>query len=635
MSVPIIRKPVRFYPDAKRVIARFFLPHGDASAQALIEKVMLMSEADCQQVFNQILRNFSHRHRNITKIFEKSYDQLRENIKQAQFDPDRIPMTKKLIIGAYFTNEYSIESAAFFNPSIVEDPYQGSLPSGHKRIIVSFRATGEGHISSVAFRSGVIDDQGNLNFDAPGDLVDVPEMVTRHVYDKAVFLQKLDEMAIKKDVIPTVMDQLGDHFIYGELQAAIAKVLKDQDLSYSRRQVVQAINWLATSHYELSYSLDTAISERVIFPISYSESNGIEDARFVRFVDDDGGVRYYATYTAYNGYAVLSKLLETEDFYQFKVRPINGECATAKGMALFPRKIKGRYAMMSRCDGINNFIVFSDNINLWQSPQMIQQPLYPWELVQIGNSGSPIETEHGWLLITHGVGPMRAYSLGAVLLDLDDPTRVIGRLKEPLLTPNEEEREGYVPNVVYSCGSIVHNNELVIAYAMSDYGSAFAGVPMDALMDALVPKRRQPSRPASGKAPSTILVVDDEEAIRNVLQALLLDAGYRVVVAQDGVDALMKIAAEPVDLVISDVQMPNFDGIQLLEFMNEKGLDIPVVFYTGFPSEEREIRCLELGAAEFLRKPIDNRLLLLRVQALLRNRGSVSRSGSEQEAGKK
>jgi predicted GH43/DUF377 family glycosyl hydrolase len=250
-------------------------------------------------------------------------------------------------------------------------------------------------------------------------------------------------------------------------------------------KVIEAILWLAKSHYEVKFSLDTAISERVIFPVSISEVNGIEDARFVKFTDDNGEITYYGTYTAYDGYAILPKLIKTSDFYHFKIMPIHGAYAQNKGMSLFPRRIDGKYAIISRSDGINNYIMFSDNINIWETAKKIQEPVFPWELVKIGNSGSPLETEKGWLLITHGVGPMRTYCLGATLLDRDDPTRVIGRLKEPLLFPNEEEREGYVPNVVYSCGSIIHNNELIIAYGMSDYASGFASIPLNELLSKL------------------------------------------------------------------------------------------------------------------------------------------------------
>jgi len=295
-------------------------------------------------------------------------------------------------------------------------------------------------------------------------------------------------MHIHKDVIGMVMDRLGDTFIYGELQASIAETLKNIEITPSKKKAIQSMSWLADSHYEVTFSLDTSISERVIFPISYTEIKGIEDARFVRFIDDDGCVTYYATYTAYNGFAILPKLLETKDFYHFRILPLNGEYVQNKGLALFPKKINGKYVMISRIDGVNNYIMFSDNINLWRNAKKIQEPKHPWEFIQVGNCGSPIETDKGWLLITHAVGPMRRYSLGAILLDLEDPTKVIGRLRKPLLMPNDEEREGYVPNVVYSCGSIIHNNELIIPYAMADFASSFASVPLNELLDELINK---------------------------------------------------------------------------------------------------------------------------------------------------
>jgi predicted GH43/DUF377 family glycosyl hydrolase len=239
---------------------------------------------------------------------------------------------------------------------------------------------------------------------------------------------------------------------------------------------------LASSHYELDFSLDTALSERVIFPISITEKNGIEDARFVKFMDTGGEATYYATYTAYDGLRILPKLIKTRDFYHFEILPINGEIAQNKGMALFPRKVGGKYAMLCRIDGVNNYISFSDNINLWREAKIIQRPKYPWEFVQIGNCGSPIETKEGWLIITHGVGAMREYVLGASLFDLEKPDIEIGRLKTPLLIPNADEREGYVPNVVYSCGSIVHNEDLVIPYAVSDYASTYATINLNNLL---------------------------------------------------------------------------------------------------------------------------------------------------------
>ena len=489
MAIAIKRKPNKFFPDPTRVIARFFLPGGEERARLIIQKILNLSDEEIHLTLNQVLRDFSKRHRNITTTFEKHYAKVKHIINELNVDNKSLSLETKLLIGSYFTHEYSIESAAFFNPSIVEDPDQTNLEEGQKRIIVSFRATGEGHISSIVFRSGLIDKDKNLTFIKPGRLVDVPETVKRHVYEKKIFCEKLREMKNYEDVVDMIMDKLKDKFIYGELQAAIEETLKNENLTNTDKKVIQAINWLATSHYETTFSLDTAISERVLFPISYTETNGIEDARFVRFVDDDGSVKYYATYTAYNGYSILPKLLETEDFYHFKISPINGEYVQNKGLALFPRKIKGQYAMLSRFDGFSSYIMFSKNIHVWHEIKKIQEPLYPWEFIQIGNAGSPLETEKGWLVITHGVGPMRRYCLGALLLDLENPTKVIARLKEPLLMPNEEEREGYVPNVVYSCGSIIHDNELIIPYSMSDYASTFASVSMEELFDELLHNR--------------------------------------------------------------------------------------------------------------------------------------------------
>jgi predicted GH43/DUF377 family glycosyl hydrolase len=485
MTIPVHRKSFRFYPNPKRVIARFYMPVKEDRAKIIADKIVELSEEEVNRILNQILGNFSKRHRNISKIFENSFNSLTEILGNINNKKKLLSFKKKLLIGSYFTTEFSIESTAFFNPSVVEAPDQSNLLPGQKRIIVSFRATGEQHISSIVFRQGIIDKDNSLKFQPEGNLVDEPQVIKRHVYKKKSFLKKLSEMKIHKEILDTVMDKLGDTFIYGELKHSIEDTLKQVEATPSKMKVIEAILWLAKSHYEVKFSLDTAISERVIFPVSISEVNGIEDARFVKFTDDNGEITYYGTYTAYDGYAILPKLIKTSDFYHFKIMPIHGAYAQNKGMSLFPRRIDGKYAIISRSDGINNYIMFSDNINIWETAKKIQEPVFPWELVKIGNSGSPLETEKGWLLITHGVGPMRTYCLGATLLDRDDPTRVIGRLKEPLLFPNEEEREGYVPNVVYSCGSIIHNNELIIAYGMSDYASGFASIPLNELLSKL------------------------------------------------------------------------------------------------------------------------------------------------------
>lgn len=457
------------------------MPGGEERGSFIIKKVLALSEDEVKSVFSGVLREYTNRHRNITGVFEKHFNNIVHIIKDLNVDPESLSEQRKLLIGSYFSHEYSIESAAFFNPSIVEDPDQANLEDGEKRIIVSFRATGEGHISSIAFRSGIINKNNELAFKSDSYFVEQPEKIWIPQYTKELFLIKLEEMNIHKDIVDMVMNNLGDSFTYNELQQSIHECVKDVKLSFSKKNVISSIIWLARANYEITFSLNTAISERVIFPVSDSEKNGIEDARFVKFTDDDGKVTYYATFTAFNGFTILPKILETEDFYHFKVTPILGKYAQNKGMALFPKKINGKFAMVSRIDGFRNYIMYSDDVFEWQQAEILEEPEYPWEFIQIGNCGSPIETEKGWLLVTHGVGPMRKYCLGVTLLDLQNPSKVICHLKTPVLIPNDEEREGYVPNVVYSCGSIINNNELIIPYGLSDSASSFASISLDEL----------------------------------------------------------------------------------------------------------------------------------------------------------
>jgi predicted GH43/DUF377 family glycosyl hydrolase len=480
------RKETIFYPDPSRIIARFLFTDNE-KASSTIRSVMEMSEEDVSITLKQILRDYSMRHRNISKIFENHFRKVAPLISQMDMDPDSINNSRRMLIGSYFPLEYSIESAAFFNPSIIEHPDQKEIGPGQKRVILSFRATGEGHISSIVFRTGLLDAELNLTLQPAGKLLEEAEHIRRHVYDKASFKSKLDEMKDFQGIIPSglILDKLGDKFTYGELRKCIEEDKKTLHLAAYREVFFNQIMWLASSHYELEFSLDTNISERVIFPVSVNEKNGIEDARFVKFSEDNGEIKYYATYTAYDGHTILPKMLETSDFYHFKISPLHGEIAVNKGMALFPRKIKGKYVMLCRLDGYNNYIAFSDNLTVWRGAKLLQKPKYPWEFIQIGNCGSPIETEAGWLVITHGVGPMREYVLGASLFDIHHPQKEIGRLKNPLLIPNAEEREGYVPNVVYSCGSMVHNGHLIIPYAMSDYASTYATANLKELLNEL------------------------------------------------------------------------------------------------------------------------------------------------------
>ncbi|NHB68817.1 glycoside hydrolase family 130 protein [Perlabentimonas gracilis] len=486
MQVAVVRKDTHFTPDPSRVIARFLYTN-DERSKKIIHSVLAMPEDEVRITMSQVLRGFAKRHRNISKIFEKHFNKLSHLFERMGINPNEVNQSQKVLIGSYFTMEYSIESAAFFNPSIVDDPDQSELLQGEKRVILSFRATGEGHISSIVFRSAVIDRHCDMIIEPVGKMLAEADRIERHIYDKTSFILTLDGMTdFDNKISPMfVFEKLGDKFTYGELSRAVKETKRTHQLTPEKESIINQIMWLALSHYEIDFSLDSAISERVIFPISETERNGIEDARFVKFTGDNGEVVYYATYTAYDGITILPKLLETKDFYHFKCIPIHGELAHNKGMALFPRKINGKYTMLCRLDGVNNYLAYSDNLSIWREAKLIQSPKYPWELVQVGNSGSPIETEEGWLVITHGVGPMREYALGASLYDLGNPEKEIGRLKTPLLAPNEEEREGYVPNVVYSCGSIVHNGNLVIPYAMSDYAATYATVNLKELLEEL------------------------------------------------------------------------------------------------------------------------------------------------------
>lgn len=485
MQVTVTRKDVKFNPDSSRVIARFHFA-GEERSKDIIRKVLDLSQNEAKLSLSQVLRGYSKRHRSISTIFKNHFNRLSHVLKEMSINPDDVGEYMKVLIGSFFTKEYSIESAAFFNPSIVEHPDQSEIQPNEKRVILSFRATGEGHISSIVFRSGILDEHNDLSIEPVGKMLDEAQNIKRHIYNKESFKAELNELQGNNNIIPPlVFSNLGDNFTYGELERSVKEIKKELQMSASKEMTFNQIMWLASSHYEIKFSLDTALSERVIFPVSENERNGIEDARFVKFIDDDGEVTYYATYTAYDGLTILPKLMESKNFYHFNIKPINGEIGRNKGMALFPRKIKGKYAMLCRIDGVNNYISFSDEINMWRKAELIQKPKYPWEFVQIGNCGSPIETKEGWIVLTHAVGQMREYVLGAGLFDLDNPAKEIGRLKTPLMIPNEEEREGYVPNVIYTCGAIAHNGMLSIPYAMSDYASAFASVNIDELLHEL------------------------------------------------------------------------------------------------------------------------------------------------------
>ena len=486
MGLKLIRKNIIFKPDSTRVLARYF-NIGDVRKEKVIKRVLSLTNVEKDTILNQLLRNFSSRHRSVVDVWERNFKRSMETPLSAEIMDYNYNLKERLIIGAYFTMEYSVEAAAFFNPSIVESPDQTQLQEGQKRIILSFRATGEGHVSSIVFRSGIIDENLDIHLDEVGKLLEKPKRFKNHEYNKTEFFSKLYNIdSVDSEFAEIILKKFPESFTYEELRKIIKELIEEHQANPAHTLFINHILWLASSHYQITYSLDTSISERVIFPISDTERNGIEDARFLKFDHGNGSYMYYATYTAYDGSMIMPKLLSTKDFITFKVQPINGKIAN-KGAAMFPKKINGKYAMLCRIDGENNYISFSDDLINWhEEVKLLREPQYHWEFIQIGNCGSPIETPEGWLVLTHSVGPMREYSISVSLLDLNDPTKIIGKLNEPLMYPNQQEREGYVPNVVYSCGQIVHNGHLIIPYAMSDHSSTYATIKLDTLLEELL-----------------------------------------------------------------------------------------------------------------------------------------------------
>ncbi len=476
----VTRLPVRLVADSRRVIARSFVPGGPARIRAIIARVTALPAAEVSSMLADLVADYRRRHKDIRGLFRQHYAMALALCGDAP-DPSE---ERRLLLGAYFTSEYSLESVALFNPSMVQHPDQNGVPGGHVRFVMSLRACGEGHISSIEFRTGLVDPEQRVTIDAPTRYALTARPIDDALYDKESYVLKLREMKSHVPLAEPILALLDAHFTTSDLKYAIARCRPEVNLT-QYKELVDNMLWLAHSNYELEFSPDAALSERVIFPVSESESRGIEDARFVRFTYPDGRIAYYATYTAYNGFRVLPQLIETTDFRHFKINTLNGACVQNKGMALFPRKVGGQFVMASRLDGENIFLLRSDNIHFWRESTLVYAPKRPWEIVQMGNCGSPIETDEGWILLTHGVGPMRQYWLGALLLDLEDPSLVIGELTEPFLVPNEDERDGYVPNVVYSCGALRHGDTLVVPYAVSDSHTGVATVPIAELLAAL------------------------------------------------------------------------------------------------------------------------------------------------------
>jgi predicted GH43/DUF377 family glycosyl hydrolase len=440
---------------------------------------MSLPENQVGPLLNEVAAEFSRRHQQIHKSFLERFEQVRDLV----MTDEVVSEQRQLLIGSYFVCEYSLESAALFNPSIVPHPDQSDTPPDALRFILSLRATGEGHISSITFRTGIIHADHRIEVLPPAGFLTEPRQIPKPSYDKALFERKLLELGLTNEFTRRAMDKFGESFALEELRVSLEDEMNQSRVS--DQNAIRGMLALARSNYEVQFQPQQQLSERVLFPATPSQRNGIEDARFVCFQKDDGSYIYYATFTAFDGKLILPELVETSDFLRFRFITLNGPAAENKGMALFPRKINGLYAMLSRQDNENIYLMFSDDVHFWSKRKVLLKPMFPWELVQLGNCGSPIETAAGWLVLSHGVGPLRTYCIGAFLLDLDEPGKVIGRLREPLLKPNQSERQGYVPNVVYTCGALVHNGELIIPYAMADHATGFATVPLDEVLAAM------------------------------------------------------------------------------------------------------------------------------------------------------
>jgi len=471
-SIHVTRTATVLRPDQSRVLLRPFSQGDPQRTGRIIARIMSLPEDRVGPLLDEVSAEFSKRHQQIHKSFLERFEQVRDLL----LTDEKITEQRKLLIGSYFVCEFSLESAALFNPSIIPDPDQSDLPPGALRFILSLRATGEGHISSITFRTGIIHVDHRIEVLPPTGFLTEPHQVPNPRYEKALFERRLFELGLTSGFTRRVMDKFGESFALEELRSNLEAEMKQSRLS--DRDAIRGILMLAQSNYEVQFHSEQPLSERILFPVTPSQRNGIEDARFVRFQNDDGTHVYYATFTAFDGKVVLPELVETSDFLLFRFITLNGPAAENKGMALFPRKINGLYAMLSRQDNENIYLMLSDNVHFWFERKVLLKPRFPWELVQLGNCGSPIETEAGWLVLSHGVGPLRTYCIGAFLLDHDDPGKVIGRLREPLLKPDQTERKGYVPNVVYTCGALLHKGELIIPYGMADHATGFATVPL-------------------------------------------------------------------------------------------------------------------------------------------------------------
>ncbi|TWP47548.1 glycosidase [Lentzea tibetensis] len=486
MNAIVHRTSLRLRPDPRRVVTKLFVPgeerpeHESRSA-AVIRRVMALDEETVCAALTRTVHLFAGRHRDVRATFADHFASVSHRLAVGA----ELTESRRLLIGAYFTHEYAIEGAALCNPSMVAHPDQTGVPPGHLRFLLSVRGIGEGHLSSVGFRTGMLAPGGVLTVDPP------PAVVTTGVrsdvvHEKSLFQGKLAEFGHGDEVSAVLNRWLPERFTTGELDRLLADLHPQLVARQEAHRTIELIRWIAACNYASEFPEDTVVSGRVLWPTGPSERQGMEDARFVRFTDDDGDQTYYATYTAYDGVDVAPQLLQTNDFRTFQVSQTTGSAARNKGMALFPRRIGGRFAALSRGDGESTAVVTSDDIRTWNGARPVEVPARDWDLVQVGNCGSPIETPEGWLVLTHGVGPMRVYSMGAILLDLEHPERVLATLSEPLLLPAATERDGYVPNVVYSCGSLLHDDTLVIPYGASDSTIALATASVREVLGAMV-----------------------------------------------------------------------------------------------------------------------------------------------------
>ncbi len=481
----VSRGAIRLRPDAGRVITVLFvpgeeMPGGDSRAVAVTERILAMDDADVTATLADLRGRFAHRHRDLEATWKSHFGDAARRLGKS----DDVATDRALLIGAYFTREVSPEAAALFNPSIVAHPDQAGLGAGETRFVMSLRAVGEGHTSSIEFRTGTVDAAGSARLDDPGTFLERGR-VSPGPYSRRLFHTKLAEHGCDNNAAALVLDRLGADFGAAQLDAAIGELHPDLLSRAPVRNAVEQIRWVAANNYTVEFPARTTIAERVLWPHGPTELHGMEDARFVRFVDGDGAVSYLATYTAFDQALVAPQLLTTTDFRTFVVSQLSGPFATNKDMALFPRKVGGRYVALSRWDREHLAVTVSDDGSEWAEGATLRWALRPWELVQVGNCGSPLETPEGWLVLTHGVGPMRTYALGAILLDLEDPRRVLATLPGPLLVANEDEREGYVPNVLYSCGALLHGEALVLPYGFSDSAVGFALVDVAELLGRL------------------------------------------------------------------------------------------------------------------------------------------------------